>query len=90
MSAEKKEINYPLCGFTYDLALTKYNGFKGATIGEATTAGDYLEWVLNTEAEGGQKLIGEEKDYDGLPTNPAEPKKDVLKIAQAGAQKVGF
>src|SRR6476660_1020947 len=83
VSAEKKEINYPLCGFTYDLALTKYNGFKGATIGEATTAGDYREWVLNTEAEGGQKLIGEEKDYDGLPTNPAEPKKDVLKIAQA-------
>ena len=38
----------------------------------------------------GTTLIGEEKDYDGLPTNPGEPKKEVLKIAQAGAQKVGF
>jgi len=89
VSAEKKDPHYPFCGFTYDLALTKYEGFKGATEGEATTAGDFLEFVLNTEAEGGQKLIEENKDYLGLPTNP-EPKKNVLKIAQEGAAKVQF
>jgi ABC-type phosphate transport system substrate-binding protein len=89
VSAEKKEKHYSFCGFTYDLALTKYNGFTGATEAEATTAGDYLEFVLNSEAEGGQKLIEENKDYLGLPTNP-EPKKNVLKIAQEGAAKVQF
>jgi ABC-type phosphate transport system substrate-binding protein len=89
VAAEKKEANYTLCGFTYDLGLTKYSGFKGATKAEATSAGDFLEFVLNAEAEGGQKTIEEETDYLGLPTNP-EPKKNVLKIAQEGAAKVQF
>jgi ABC-type phosphate transport system substrate-binding protein len=89
VSAEKKVPNYPFCGFTYDLALTKYSGFKGASKAEATSAGDFLEFVLNNEAEGGQKTIEEEQDYLGLPTNP-EPKKNVLKIAQEGAAKVQF
>jgi ABC-type phosphate transport system substrate-binding protein len=89
VSAEKKQVNYSLCGFTYDLGLTKYNGFTGATKAEATTAGDFLEFVTNNEAEGGQKLIAEGQDYDALPTNP-EPKKNVLKIAQEGAKLVQF
>jgi ABC-type phosphate transport system substrate-binding protein len=89
VSAEKKETHYSFCGFTYDLALTKYNGFSGATVGEATTAGDFLEFVLNAASEGGQKLIGENHDYEALPTN-AEPKKNVQKIAQEGAAKVQF
>lgn len=89
VSAEKKELNYPFCGFTYDLALTKYSGFKGATEGEATTVGDYLEWVLNSAAEGGQTLIGEETDYLGVPNTGLKGKK-VLEIAQAGAKKIGF
>jgi len=89
VSAEKKQVNYSLCGFTYDLSLTKYKGYKGATLEEATTAGDFLEFVLNTAPEGGQKLIEEETDYLGLPTNP-EPKKNVLKIAQEGAEKIEF
>ncbi len=89
VSAEKKETNYSLCGFTYDLALTKYNGFKGTEVSEATTAGDFLEFVLNAEAEGGQKLIEEEKDYEALPTNAVEAK-NVLKIAQKGAEKAQF
>jgi hypothetical protein len=88
VSAEKKEANYSLCGFTYDLGLTKYSGFKGATEGEATTAGDFLEFVLNKEAEGGQKLIEEETDYMGLPEGALG--KNVLKIAQEGATKVQF
>jgi len=89
VSAEKKQVNYSLCGFTYDLGLTKYNGFKGATESEATTAGDFLEFVLDAGAEGGQKLIEEEKDYISLPTNK-EAKKNVQLIAQEGAKKVQF
>ena len=89
VSAEKKQKNYALCGFTYDLGLTKFEGFKGATESEVTTAGDFLEFVLNTEAEGGQKLIENETDYLGLPTS-SEPKKNVLKIAQEGAAKDQF
>lgn len=88
VSAEKKELNYSLCGFTYDLGLTKYAAFKGATEGEATTAGDFLEFVLSKEAEGGQKLIEEETDYLGLPEGGTG--KNVLKIAQEGAAKVQF
>jgi ABC-type phosphate transport system substrate-binding protein len=89
VTAEKKQKNYSLCGFTYDLALSKYEGFKGATESEATTVGDFLEWVLNNEAEGGQTLIAEGTDYLGLPTS-SEPKKNVQKIAQEGAAKVQF
>jgi ABC-type phosphate transport system substrate-binding protein len=89
VTAEKKQVNYSLCGFTYDLGLTKYNGFKGATEGEATTAGDFLEFVLDAGAEGGQQLIEQEKDYIGLPTNK-EAKKNVQLIAQEGAKKVQF
>ncbi|HEX3434318.1 MAG TPA: substrate-binding domain-containing protein [Solirubrobacteraceae bacterium] len=93
VTAEKKEVNYTLCGFTYDLGLTKYNGFKGATESEATTAGDFLEFVLDAGttagAEGGQTLIEKEQDYISLPTNK-EAKKNVQLIAQEGAKKVQF
>ena len=91
MSAEAKQKNYSLCGFTYDLSLTHYAPFAnhGADEGEATTAGDFLEFVLNSEPEGGQALIGTGQDYLGLPTNTA-PKKNVLKIAQEGAKKIDF
>jgi ABC-type phosphate transport system substrate-binding protein len=91
VSAEAKQKNYSLCGFTYDLSLTHYAPFAnhGADEAEATTAGNYLEWVLNTEAEGGQALIAANQDYLGLPTNIA-PKKNVLKIAQEGAKKISY
>lgn len=91
VSAEAKQKNYSLCGFTYDLSLTHYAPFAnhGADEGEATTAGDFLEFVLNSEPEGGQALIGTGQDYLGLPTNTA-PKKNVLKIAQEGAKKIDF
>ncbi len=89
VAAEKKEKNYSLCGLTYDLGLTKFEGFKGATESEVTTSGDFLEFVLNSEAEGGQKLIENETDFLGLPTS-SEPKKNVLKIAQEGAAKIQY
>jgi ABC-type phosphate transport system substrate-binding protein len=96
VSAAVKQKNYPICGFTYDLSLTHYAPFKGpytggfgATEEEATTAGDFLEYVLNTGTEGGQALIGTGQDYLGLPTNP-NAKKNVLKIAQEGAEKISY
>jgi hypothetical protein len=90
LSAEKKDPNYPLCGLSYDLALTDYHEYRlnGATEEEATTVGDYLEWVLNDEADGGQALIENETDYLGLPKK--EGKEDVLRIAQEGAAKIDF
>jgi ABC-type phosphate transport system substrate-binding protein len=88
VSAEKVEKNYTLCGFTYDLALTDYHEYPGATEAEATTVGDYLEWVLNDEADGGQQLIENETDYLGLPSKAG--KEDVLRIAQEGAAKIDF
>jgi ABC-type phosphate transport system substrate-binding protein len=90
VSAEVVEKNYTLCGFTYDLALTDYHEYAGhgATEAETTTAGDYLEWVLNDEADGGQALIENETDYLGLPKK--EGKEDVLRIAQEGAAKIDF
>jgi ABC-type phosphate transport system substrate-binding protein len=98
VSAGIAQKNYALCGFTYDLSLTHYEPFKGpygpkgefgATEEEATTAGDFLEFVLNEKTEGGQALIGEAQDYLGLPTN-SNPKKNVLKIAQEGAKKISY
>jgi ABC-type phosphate transport system substrate-binding protein len=91
VSAGVKQKNYPLCGFTYDLSLTHYAPFAnhGADEGEATTAGDFLEFALNSESEGGQALIGTGQDYLGLPTSP-NAKKNVLKIAQEGAKKISY
>jgi ABC-type phosphate transport system substrate-binding protein len=90
VSAEKQEKNYTLCGFSYDLALADYHEYAahGATEAEATTVGDYVEWVLNDEADGGEALIEKETDYLGLPRK--EGRGDVLRIAQEGAAKIGW
>ena len=96
MSASKFQKNYPICGFTYDLSLTKYSAFtvaKGSkeepTEKEARTVVDYYGFLLGTGPGGGQTLIGANKDYLGLPTS-AEAKANVLKIAQEGAAKINF
>ncbi len=96
VSAAKVQKNYPICGFTYDLGLTKYSAFtvaKGSkeepTEKEVRTVVDYYNFVLGTGPGGGQTLIGENKDYLGLPTSP-EAKANVLKIAQEGVAKINF
>jgi ABC-type phosphate transport system substrate-binding protein len=79
------EPNYTICGFSYDLSLTK---FEGAGKGEAgtdestRTALDYLTFALT----GGQKLL-EGNDYLGLPENASG---HVLKIATEGLAKISF
>jgi ABC-type phosphate transport system substrate-binding protein len=91
VTSETKQKHYPLCGFTYDLGLTSYKSVEGfgATKGEATAAGDFLEFVDGTKAGEGQTLIAEKQDYLGLPTTPKK-EKNVQLIAQEGAKKVGF
>jgi ABC-type phosphate transport system substrate-binding protein len=96
VSAAKFQKNYSICGFTYDLSLTKFGAYtvaKGSqeatSEGEARTAFDYLGFILSSAAGGGQTLIGNNQDYLGLPTS-AEAKANVLKIAQEGSAKIGF
>jgi ABC-type phosphate transport system substrate-binding protein len=86
--SNKVEKNYSICGFTYDYSLTSFKAVKGSaeapTEGSVRTAYDYLKWVENEEAEGGQALIGAAgTDYTGLPAN-------VLKISQEGVEKINF
>ncbi|HSZ14988.1 MAG TPA: substrate-binding domain-containing protein [Solirubrobacteraceae bacterium] len=67
VTTETKEKAYPLCGLTYDLAVTPFKLFVEAPAeGQATTVVDYLGYVLNEEAEGGQVKI-EGNDYERLP-----------------------
>jgi len=73
---------YPLCGFTYVLALNQYSDYPGTNINEATTADNFLRFV--TETAGGQKLISTERDYLALPTGK------VLTEAQAGTKEIEF
>jgi ABC-type phosphate transport system substrate-binding protein len=88
VTTETKEKSYPICGFSYDMTLSHYSAYTsggdGSLLeGEAITANNYLEFVLESKAEGGQVEINENHDYEALP-------KKVLKEAQAGAKITAF
>ena len=72
---------YPLCGVTYDLAFTSFGAYTGTSLGEATTAHDYLTFVVDSKGGGGQKVIANH-DYLAL------PKGKVLTEAESGATKI--
>jgi ABC-type phosphate transport system substrate-binding protein len=83
------EPKYTICGLTFDLAFTSYGKYPGTSLEEATTANNYLQYVLDTIKEkegnkinGGQALI-KLHDYTPLTTT-------VLKEAQKGAALIGF
>ncbi len=82
VTSNTTEAKYTLCGLTYSLAFTKYSAFPGTTETEATTANNYLRYVLDTTATGGQKIINNH-DYLALPsgTMRTEAQKGVLNIA---------
>jgi ABC-type phosphate transport system substrate-binding protein len=82
VSAELTSKTYPLCGLAYILAFKSYAAYPGTELREATTAENFLRFVL--EASGGQKLI-EDHDYLGL-----TPKSILLDEAQTGAKTVEF
>jgi len=67
VTTETKQKAYPLCGLTYDLAMTPLRLFvEPPAPGQATTVVDFLSYVLNEEAEGGQVKV-EGNDYERLP-----------------------
>jgi ABC-type phosphate transport system substrate-binding protein len=89
VTTKTSEPKYTICGLTFDLALTSYGKFPGASLEEATTVNNYLQYVLATTKEkegnkdnGGQSLI---KGHDYEPLTGT-----VLKEAQKGAALVGF
>ncbi len=82
VTTNTKEDNYPLCGLTYVLALSKYSAYSGTSDGEANTARGFLQFVTETGAEGGQPLILNH-DYE------ADTAK-VDKEAKEGAKAVGY
>jgi ABC-type phosphate transport system substrate-binding protein len=77
------EKKYTLCGLTYDLGLTSFSSYPGTSLEEATTAHDYIKFVVDSKAGGGQKIVSGH-DYLALPKGP------VLSEAQKGAEKISF
>jgi ABC-type phosphate transport system substrate-binding protein len=63
------EPKYTLCGLSYDLTFKEYSKYPGTTLGEATTANNFMVWVLQTATGGGQALIKAKQDYLGLPSS---------------------
>jgi len=64
------QTHYTLCGLTYILDVPHVDypfGAEAAAIGK--TVHDYLEWILNTSANGGQPDIEANHDYESLPSN---------------------
>jgi ABC-type phosphate transport system substrate-binding protein len=88
------EEHYAICGFTYILADKDSAGLTGFTEPETQTVYDYLHFVLSTEtgtptSAGGQTLLNEDHDFLALPQGKVAGE-NVLKIAQEGANEIGF
>ncbi len=81
VTTETKEKAYPICGLTYELALTDYQAYPGGTEAEAITVNNYFLFQLNTAAAGGQALIVGH-DYEPLPAK-------LVKEAAKGASLIG-
>ncbi len=82
VTTETKEKAYPICGLTYDMMLSKYSAYPGTSEGEVTTASNFLNFVLETEAGGGQQLILNH-DYEPLPAK-------LLKESRKGVALAAF
>lgn len=80
--AALNQVKYPLCGLTYDLALRQYSKYPGTSLGEATTAENFLLYAVTTSKEGGSSLL-KNHDYEKLPTN-------VKKISETGIKDIQF
>ena len=56
VSTAKVQKHYPICGFTFDLSLTKFKGVKGSaeepTAGSVRTAFDYLKLRAGDRSRG--------------------------------------
>lgn len=67
LTTKTKEPEYPLCGLSYILALTKYSEYPGTTEAEATTVNNYLRFPFSASRGGGQ-----EEFHPGLSTQLLE------------------
>jgi ABC-type phosphate transport system substrate-binding protein len=74
---------YPLCDLTYILAFQNYSAYSGATKESATTANNYINYIVNGKAKGGQDEIAGH-DYLAL------PKGVLVEEAQKGATLIAF
>ena len=83
MTTSTTESKYTLCGLTYDLSLKGYSKYPSTTQAQATTASNYINYVLNTKAGGGQKVI-KNKNYEELPKGPVSTE------ANTGAKEINF
>ncbi len=89
--AKVNESTYSLCGLSYDLVLRQYGKYHdekgglgaGPTEAQATTAESYLLFELNTKTAGGGKLIGENHEFEKLPSA-------LVDEAEDGVEEVGF
>jgi ABC-type phosphate transport system substrate-binding protein len=79
---------YPICGLTYDLApqlyypyLKKYGDSEATSKEIATSAHDYLHWMVNAKAGGGGPTL-KNTDYEKISGA-------VQKEAELGAEEIG-
>jgi ABC-type phosphate transport system substrate-binding protein len=79
VTSKTSEKTYPLCGFSFVVAVSKYSLLPGTSAGEAETVKNYVQYVI--DKKGGQPLLLT-SDYLTLPT-------EVLKIAVTGATEIG-
>jgi ABC-type phosphate transport system substrate-binding protein len=80
VSADQYSATYPICGLTYDLTFGNYKAYPGTSQGEATTAENYLAFVL--DKNGGQKELGEKHDYLALPSAVLTKSLEGLKLIE--------
>lgn len=86
VTATPTEPNYPICGFTYDLSLKCFSNLASAnqpTAPQVALVEEYFKFMIKE----GPSLFKAGTDYLALPTN-AEPKKNVAKIAEEGANEI--
>ena len=74
MTTKLSEKTYPLCGLSYNLAVTNYGLLPGTSAKEVQTVADYTKFAIDKKS--GQ-LLAAEGDYAALP-------KAVLSIADSG------
>lgn len=68
---------YPICGLSYDLALTRYSQFPGTTEAEATTVSNFLRFALSKSVGGGE---------EGPQTLPLA----ILEKSRRGAERIQY
>jgi len=86
VSAATSQVNYPICGFTYDLSAKCFSDMEPTfqpEVAQVALVKEYFEFMVKE----GPKIIVNGTDYLGLPEN-ANPKKNVKLIAEEGTKAI--